>query len=50
MHELGHILGLEDVYDDQFADDLMYGWLSSGVRRLPTPDDVDAVLAAFGAS
>ena len=50
MHELGHILGLEDVYDDQFADDLMYGWLGSGVRRLPTPDDVDAVLAAFGAS
>ena len=33
MHELGHVAGLEDLYDDDAEDDLMYGWLEPGVRQ-----------------
>jgi CSLREA domain-containing protein len=33
MHELGHVAGLDDLYDEDFEDDLMYGWLESGIRK-----------------
>jgi uncharacterized repeat protein (TIGR01451 family) len=34
-HELGHVLGLDDLYDAEHADDLMSAVLPPGVRRLP---------------
>jgi CSLREA domain-containing protein len=33
MHEFGHVAGLRDLYDDEFEDDLMYGWLEPGIRK-----------------
>ncbi|MEO0447206.1 MAG: LEPR-XLL domain-containing protein, partial [Verrucomicrobiota bacterium] len=49
LHEQGHVLGLEDTYVD--ADDLLYGILDEGERRLPsegqaegaTPESLDGV-------
>ena len=35
MHEMGHALGLGDSYAAGDGDDLMYGWLYTGERRLP---------------
>ena len=35
MHEMGHALGLGDSYAADDRDDLMYGWLFIGERRLP---------------
>ncbi len=32
-HELGHVLGLSDVYTASASDDIMYGYLQSGERR-----------------
>lgn len=32
-HELGHVLGLSDVYMAANSDDIMYGYLHSGERR-----------------
>jgi hypothetical protein len=32
MHELGHVAGLEDLYDESEEGDLMYAWLKPGVR------------------
>ncbi|MGB6045119.1 MAG: PA14 domain-containing protein, partial [Pirellulales bacterium] len=46
MHEMGHVLGLEEMYGDESEDDLMYGWLANGVRRIPTLRSVDAFFAA----
>ena len=33
LHELGHSLGMSDVYDPAQSDDVMYGFLNSGERR-----------------
>ena len=41
FHELGHMLGLEDIYDSTAEDDLMYGWLAAGLRRTADAGDVD---------
>ncbi|MFD0894868.1 DUF11 domain-containing protein [Luteolibacter ambystomatis] len=35
MHEMGHALGLEDSYAAADRDNLMYGFLTKGERRLP---------------
>lgn len=43
-HELGHIAGLADV--DALADNLMSGVLGTGIRRNPTADCTDLVLAS----
>jgi len=43
MHEMGHALGLADLDGE---DDLMAGVLQPGSRRLPTPNDIDGVLAS----
>jgi hypothetical protein len=34
-HELGHVLGLEDLYGAEHAGELMFATLPAGVRRLP---------------
>ncbi len=44
MHEMGHQLGLDDNYDPAARDDLMFGSLTTGERRLP--DAIDVVHAA----
>ncbi|MEA2959383.1 MAG: hypothetical protein QOJ58_5244, partial [Alphaproteobacteria bacterium] len=36
-HEMGHKLGLSDSYAEKDRDNLMYGYLTVGERRLPAP-------------
>ncbi len=48
MHELGHLLGLED--HSPHGDDLMGAFLGTGIRRGPSPGDVDTVLSAPGSA
>ena len=43
MHELGHVLGLDDVFDEH-DHSLMSAWLSPGERRVLDEDAVDQVL------
>jgi hypothetical protein len=45
MHEMGHTLGLGDSYLAADRDDLMYGWLFTGERRLPGDGDADGAVA-----
>jgi VCBS repeat-containing protein len=40
MHEMGHQIGLDDLYSAQDSGDLMYGYLVTGERRLPGAGDV----------
>ncbi len=35
LHEMGHALGLDDTYSPADRDDIMFGWLAAGQRRLP---------------
>lgn len=42
MHELGHQIGLEDLYVPGETDELMYGTIRAGERRLPGADDLAA--------
>lgn len=47
LHELGHVIGLNDTYDAADADNIMYGYLAAGERRLelaaPSDSDLDVV-------
>lgn len=45
MHEQGHVLGLEDVYDSMSKTNLMYGSVQAGVRILPTDGLADGEVA-----
>ena len=45
MHEMGHTLGLGDFYLAGDRDDLMYGWLYLGERRLPGDGEADGAVA-----
>jgi RHS repeat-associated protein len=47
-HELGIVAGLQDL--DSSNTDLMSGQLATGIRRVPTAADVDAIFAADGVS
>lgn len=40
MHELGHVLGLEDLDPSAHAGELMAATLTAGTRRLPTTGEV----------
>jgi hypothetical protein len=44
MHKLGHTLGLDDLAPSQAPTDLMTQTLATGVRRLPSPQDLAALL------
>ena len=44
LHEMGHILGLDDQAGAT-PQQLMYPWLGVGQRRLPTEAEIDRVLA-----
>ena len=52
MHEFGHILGGEDLYDPADSGQLMYGYLDPGERRTPTGavTEEEAALELFGVS
>ncbi|MEY2518471.1 MAG: hypothetical protein QOF24_230 [Verrucomicrobiota bacterium] len=39
MHEMGHALGLPDSYDEKDRDKVMYGFLTTGERRVPAAGD-----------
>jgi hypothetical protein len=43
MHELSHTLGLDDLAPSQAATDLMTETLATGVRRLPSAQDLAAL-------
>jgi Concanavalin A-like lectin/glucanases superfamily/Putative Ig domain/Bacterial Ig domain/Matrixin len=43
MHEMGHALGLPDTYSEQDRDNIMYGYLTKGERRLPMKDQAKGV-------
>jgi hypothetical protein len=45
MHELGHVLGLDDLDGSDEDDDLMYGLLEQGVRRTPALSAVESVFS-----
>jgi hypothetical protein len=47
MHELAHTAGLEDLYDVEAQDDLMYAWLEAGERRTPDEAAVDSLFGSF---
>src|SRR5690606_35219720 len=46
MHELGHVLGLEDAHGDGHDDELMAELLETGVRHTPALQAVDRVFGA----
>ncbi len=48
MHELGHVLGLEDLAPNDPIDDLMAETLLPGVRRLPSSHDRPAIQSDGG--
>jgi hypothetical protein len=50
MHELGHQIGLDDIYQTGDAAELMYGYVNSGERRLPQADDLAGADLSLGAS
>ncbi|MEM1070747.1 MAG: hypothetical protein AAGI63_17720, partial [Planctomycetota bacterium] len=41
VHEMGHVLGLSDLYDASQSADVMYGYLANGQRS--TGPDVDSI-------
>jgi hypothetical protein len=45
-HELGHVLGLEDLAGEEHADAVMAEVLEPGLRRVPGAEQTAAVLAA----
>jgi hypothetical protein len=45
LHELGHIIGLEDIAVSVAADDLMTATLGVGVRRLPEGEPLQVILS-----
>jgi hypothetical protein len=47
MHELGHTAGLEDLYEVEAEDDLMYAWLEAGQRRTGHEAAVDSVFGSL---
>src|SRR5205823_3615053 len=47
-HEFGHLLGLDDLDPLKYPNDIMAGALAPGIRRHPSPADVDAVFASKG--
>ena len=50
MHEMGHQLGLGDSYSLDDRDELMYGYLVTGERRLPGEGEADGATPGSVAS
>jgi hypothetical protein len=49
MHELGHLVGLEDLVGTGQASNLMNAWLTPGTRRLPAYPSASLVVFGPGA-
>ncbi|HZT81836.1 MAG TPA: SdrD B-like domain-containing protein, partial [Gemmataceae bacterium] len=47
LHEMGHTVGLSDLYDAGSSQDLMYEFLGTGQRRTPSAADVAQVLGTM---
>ncbi len=48
LHEMGHALGLEDTYLATDRDNLMYGYLTKGERRLPVAGQAEGAVPSHG--
>ncbi|HYD37833.1 MAG TPA: cadherin-like domain-containing protein, partial [Allosphingosinicella sp.] len=44
MHELGHQIGLDDEYVTSEGDDVMFGYMRVGERRLPADGEADGAV------
>lgn len=44
LHEMGHILGLPDLYEPKDRGDVMFGFLTRGERRLPRPGQAGSAM------
>jgi hypothetical protein len=42
LHEIGHVLGLDDTYNPAHRNDIMYGFLTTGERRVPVAGQAGA--------
>lgn len=51
VHEMGHTVGLEDMYDDTCIDVTMYGYSGYGEtsKRTLEPDDIKGIESLYGA-
>jgi hypothetical protein len=47
LHELGHTIGLYDLYNSAASDEVMYGYYN-GVKRTPHTGDVAGLFAKYG--
>jgi hypothetical protein len=47
LHELGHTLGLDDLYTTATSDEVMYGYYD-GVQRTPHTGDIAGLIAKYG--
>ncbi|MDF1811863.1 MAG: choice-of-anchor Q domain-containing protein, partial [Verrucomicrobiales bacterium] len=45
MHEMGHVLGMEDIYESAQEHNLLYGGFEEGVRKLPVAGQADGAAA-----
>jgi len=48
MHEIGHILGLKDAYEDAGSDGIMHGFLEPGTRILIEDSSLDLAFEDWG--
>ncbi len=48
MHEMGHVLGLDDTYSDADAGSLMYGYLHLNERRVAAAHQADGAVPHAG--
>ena len=44
LHELGHVIGLEDTYLSSNSSNLLYGYINPGERRLPAAGQADGAV------
>ncbi len=45
VHEMGHIIGLQDVYESADSTNVMFGWVGEGERRLIADGQADGAEA-----
>lgn len=51
LHELGHSLSLDDLYDPSFSNRVMYGYGSQGeIKRTLHQGDINGIVALYGSA